>query len=123
MERKINHSDSIYKEIKQKQTELNIGYNKLYKEIEQRIINYSKDTYASVFKRKTTSGDTFKNICEILNINDIPPQYNDQISIEWLFSTLSSHNQNAIYILTNMLLIEEKSPDFFEDHVDSFEYD
>lgn len=43
-------------------------------------------------------------------------QLNEQVSIEWLFNTLSHKNINAIYTLVNLLKVEETLPEYFDEN-------
>ena len=128
MDRKFKHESqnkAVYDKIKEKQNKLNIGYAKLNRELEklnqERGTIYSDKTYESVISRKTIKGDTFDDICEILQlskeeINAIghSVQLEDQVSIEWLFNSLSPKNRNAIFILVNLLNMEETTPEYFD---------
>lgn len=130
MERKYKHisqNEAIYDEIKKKQNELNIGYNDLYKKIkslnQEMGTIISKKTYESVMRRKTITNYTFEDICQILQLSGekiesikIQAQSNDMASIEWLFNTLTSKNQNAVYTLANLLYVEETLPEYFDDN-------
>ena len=126
MERDLSHhsmNENIYKEIKNKQEELGIGYSDLYKKIcDMNGYNISKKTYESVIRRKTISNSTFEDICRIVNLKEnniehikLQSQFNDQVNIEWLFDSLSTKNKNAIYTLSNLLHIEETLPESFGD--------
>ena len=131
MDRKFkheSHNKAVYDKIKEKQNELNVGYAKLDKELEklnqERGTKYSTKTYESVVRRKTINGETFDDICEILQISKEEKeefdaigrsvQFEEQVSIEWLFSSLSPKNRNAIFILVNLLNMEETLPEYFD---------
>lgn len=126
MERDLSHpamNENIYKEIKDRQNELGIGYSDLLRKIcDMNGYNTSKKTYESVIRRKTISNSTFEDICKIVNLNEseinrikLQTQLKDQVNIEWLFDSLSPKNKNAIYILSNLLHIEETLPEYFDD--------
>lgn len=128
MDRKFKHEsqkEAVHDKIKEKQNELNIGYSKLNKELEKlnqkRGTFYSAKTYESIISRMTINSETFDDICEILQLSkeEIDAigrsvQFEEQVSIEWLFTSLSPKNRNAIFTLVNLLNMEETSPEYFD---------
>ncbi len=128
MDRKLKHTspkEAIHGRIKEKQNKLDIKYAKLKRKLEEsaqeREMKLTKQTYESVLRRKSIKGETFDDICEILQISkdelkDIRRSVHlgDQVSIEWLFNSLSPKNRNAIFALVNLLYMEETSPEYFD---------
>lgn len=128
MDRRLKHKSlnkAVYGRIKEKQKKLGIGYASLSRELEKsankRKMQYSPKTYESVISRKTLKGETFDDICKILQLSkkEIDAigrsvQFEDQVNIEWLFESLSPKNQNAIFILVNLLNMEETTPEYFD---------
>lgn len=128
MDRKIKHNSpkkAIHDRIKEKQNKLDIKYAKLKRKLEEsaqkRGMKLSEQTYESVIRRKSIKGETFDDICKILQLSKeevnaigLSVQFEDQVSIEWLFNSLSPKNRNAIFTLVNLLNMEETSPEYFD---------